>query len=160
MIILEDELIKVGTLGTTKGLKGKMRLNTNDDLMPLVGNKIIVNYRSYTLFEVEDIVNNEIKLKGIDSIEDAKNLINSSIYIAKKDLDNFDYVLFSELFGSKVIFKDRVIGTIDNVIDTKVYNILVVNGDREYNIPMVSEFVEDYDREKRIIELKVLEDQF
>ena len=160
MIILEDELIYVATLGATKGIKGKLKFTSSDDLSPIEGNKVVIDIDSYTLFTVESIKNRKIEFTEVKSIGEAKRLTNHKMFVLKKDLDMFDYALTSELIDTAVYFKDKKIGTIESVSDFKSYLLLNVKGDREYNIPMIDKFVESYDRGRKSISLKVAEDQF
>ena len=159
MKILENELLLLGIIGSTKGIKGFLQLYTKDDINILKGNQVILNTGYNSVYTIEDIDINKIKFKEISNINEAKKLVNAKLYILKRDLKLFNYILKSELLNMNLFYKNKLIGNIKHIISTPLYDILTVIGNREYNIPIIKKFIY-YNRKKRNIKLKVSEEQF
>lgn len=173
------DYFRIGYVVTTHGIKGELKcINTSDDLHRYDDIKIIYlvpkdeltfnstgsNRDTYKneLENVKYIKNSVIiKCKNINSIEEAKRYIGYDIYIDRKDAkllkDNEYYI--PDLIGSKLIDENynvlaEVIDIIDNMSQAK---LIVKKNNKEYIIPLVSEFIKKIDLNNKIITVKLIE---
>lgn len=94
-----------------------------------------------------------LKLKQIDSPEEAKKLVGGFIEIEKEDvveLPEGSYFIF-DLIGLEVITtKGEKIGKVKEVISLPANDIYLVEGDKKsYDIPAIKEVIKKIDLEKR-----------
>lgn len=102
-----------------------------------------------------------VKLKGIDTPEEAEKLCGYAILIDSNELpdtEDDEYYWF-QLIGLKVTTEDNeFIGTVSSLLDTSAQPILVVkNNSREFMIPMVDKFVKEIDLENSKIVIDPIE---
>ncbi len=157
------ELLEYGKVVKCHGLKGELkvfpyssdpsnfqRLNTVY-IYPEDGQK------GYPLaFEIEKkrIQKNHIivKLKGIDTLQEAEKLVKKSIYITTDLLEETqqDEYYWYQLIGLDVYTsKGEQIGRVKNLMETPAYDILIINSEeKEILIPFNEVFVENVDLEK------------
>ena len=93
-------------------------------------------------------------VKGIDSKDQAVQLIGKSLYIDKDQLpqldDNEHY--WHELVGFRVINKDGIdLGVADYLVDTGSNNVLVIKGNKEHWIPYIEPYLVSIDKQNRVI---------
>ena len=93
-------------------------------------------------------------VKGIDSKDQAVQLIGKSLYIDKDQLpqldDNEHY--WHELVGFRVINKDGIdLGVVDYLVDTGSNNVLVIKGNKEHWIPYIEPYLVSIDKQNRVI---------
>ena len=170
---------RIGYIITTHGIKGELKcINTSDDLhryddvksIYLVPkNELSFNISGinkdkyiYTVENVKYIKNSVIiKCKKIDTIEEAKRYVGYDIYIDRQDakkLKNNEYYI-PDLIGLKLVDQNNkelaeVIDVIDNMSQAK---LIVKKDNKEYIIPMVSEFIKKIDLNNKIIEVLLVE---
>ena len=102
-----------------------------------------------------------IRIKGIDSIEDAEQLVGTTVYIETENLNELDegeYYWF-DLIGLEAYTDDgEFIGIVDSLIDRSLQSLLVVkNNDREYLIPLTEPIVKEIDLENSKIIITPIE---
>ena len=97
-----------------------------------------------------------IKLKGVDTVEDAQKLRGKTVLLFREDID--DEVIFAaELIGVEVFENDAPIGVITEVLDYPGNSVYVVKGKYEYMIPAVKQFILATDMEKNEMQVKLIE---
>lgn len=114
------------------------------------------------MFYVEEVkhVGNAfaLKFKNFNDERDAGIFIGRDLFIAKDDFINLPENTFSfnDLIGSKVFQGSAEIGVITDVFTTPANDVIVVKkeNDKEILIPLVLEFIEEFDPEKKILILK------
>jgi ribosomal 30S subunit maturation factor RimM len=157
MIILKDQLMCLAKISGTKGIKGHLKIKSLDNLEALKGKEVIIenNFRLSNIL-VESIDSNTIKFKNYDNINDSKNLVNSSIYIFKRDIEIFPNILRAELIGKDIYFNNNIIGVIKNFLDLKSYILLNIKlENRVIDVPFISEFTKVLNRKIYIIDLNI-----
>ena len=103
-----------------------------------------------------------LKLKNVDSVEDAEKIRNMSLYVNREDsykLKQNEYFL-ADLNGLDVknIDNNEIIGKVTDILETKTQSILVIkNESKEVLIPLVDEFIKNIDSENKLIQVKLLE---
>ncbi len=90
-----------------------------------------------------------IRIKGIDSIEDAEKLVGTIVYVETEDLNELDegeYYWF-DLIGLETYTDDgQFIGIVDSLIDRSMQSLLVVKTEnREHLIPLTEPIVKEID---------------
>ena len=93
-----------------------------------------------------------LKLDGVDSIDDAKRLVGSHVYVETSDLRVLedDEFYWFDLIGLETFTDDgQYIGIVDSLIDRSLQSLLVVkNNGKEYLIPLTEPIVKDIDLEQ------------
>jgi len=155
------ELIKIGSISTTKGLKGEFKVYALDEELYYleVGDQIFIEGVFENLY-IEKITMHKdlvvLKLENYNRIDQVKSYKNQNVFIDSKNikLEKSDEILADDLLGFEVINEENcVLGKVVNVIGSKVQAVLVIeNGDNEWMLPYVEKFVVDIViDEKRII---------
>jgi len=93
-------------------------------------------------------------VEGIDSRDEAGQLIGQNLYIDKDQLPELDddEHYWYELNGFRVINKNGVnLGVVDYMVDTGSNNVLVTKGDTEHWIPYIEPFLVSVDKHKKVI---------
>ena len=98
---------------------------------------------------------NLVKLRGIDTMEDAQKLRGKIIELYREDID--DEVIFAaELVDVDVYADGQCIGKITEVLDYPGNSVYVIDKGR-YMIPAVKEFILSTDLEKNEMQVKLIE---
>lgn len=97
-----------------------------------------------------------VRLEGIDSIEDAEELIGRDVYIDESDLPGLDEGEFYwfELIGLDVYTEDGgYVGRVESLIDRALQSLLVVkDGGKEALIPLSEPIIKEINlKESKII---------
>ncbi len=149
-----DALVVIGRLGRTFGVGGWLRLYTSLSFSPreFSGIKSFF-FRESAVGSLRAVAlvgqrryNNAwlIKLSGIDTPEVAKALVGREVLLPKSDLPKLNPGDFywSDLKGLTVVnHKALVLGKITDLIATGANDVLVVEGERRYLIPYISNVV-------------------
>lgn len=153
--------ICVGHITGVQGLKGWLRVFS--DTSP---RENIVEYSPWMLKSGGDIQTLEVegrlqgrlvlaKIAGIESREQAAELIGSKIYIWPDQLPELDQdeYYWSDLIGMQVeSLQAEVLGQVDDMIETGANDVMAVKGDRDRLIPFVmDDIVQEVDLAKRRI---------
>ena len=148
------QYLYIGKLVNTHGIKGEVRLisnfkHKNKVFVPgfkfYVGKEkkefIIESYRKHKQFDMVVFKDNH----DIDLVEHLKGRF---VYINKSDLIlNKNEFLAVDLIGFNVIINDKLIGVIDNVIETPANEVLVL--DNNVMIPYVKAFINNIDEKNK-----------
>ena len=98
---------------------------------------------------------NLVKLRGIDTMEDAQKLRGKILQLYRRDID--DEVIFAAELVDVEVFADGVcIGKITEVLDYPGNSVYVVDGGK-YMIPAVKEFILSTDLERNKMQVKLIE---
>jgi 16S rRNA processing protein RimM len=162
------ERITIGQISKVRGIKGEMVVVplTDDPKRFSDLQKVLLSKDEKIIeFEVEKVRTNLttkklnemvlLKLKGVESPEEAKKLVGSFLEIEKEGLIKLPegrYFIF-DIIGLKVITtEEKEIGTVKEVISLPANDVYVVQGDqKEYDIPALKEIVKKIDLEKKIM---------
>ncbi len=148
------QYLYIGKLVNTHGIKGEVRLISNFKyknkvFVPgfkfYVGKEkkefIIESYRKHKQFDM-------VVFKDNHDINLVEHLKGSFVYINKSDLIlNKNEFLAVDLIGFNVIINDKLIGVIDNVIETPANEVLVL--DNNVMIPYVKAFINNIDEKNK-----------
>lgn len=170
------EYLRVGIITSSFGIKGEINIKstTNDIKRFSTLTKVyILNENEYDnlssifdkyLYTIENVKygNNKVilKIKNIDSIEDATKLISKSIYIDRKDAitlkDNEYYV--ADIIDKNIILNNQIISKVKDVMFTGAnQNLVCIYNNKEVLIPMIKDFIDYIDLENNNIYLKTVD---
>ena len=170
-MIKREELLPVGKFQKTHALKGE--LNMISELVPEYyseGGPLIVNDDGiFVPYYVETIrpkgnISFLVKIKGVNSEEEASAFVNKEIFMLKKDCEKWlpeDYEDAEELIGYSVWDENsgERLGVIVN-IDNSTPNILfIIEGDNEEELilPGNEDFITEIDDDKKEIRMNLPE---
>lgn len=148
------ELIYIGKLVNTHGIKGEVRVISDfkykedvfkkNNIIYINDNKYVIEgYRKHKMFDM-------LILDTIKSIDDALEIKGSNIYINRLDY-NFNGYLDIDLIDLDVYDKDTYKGKVVDIYKTSVNDLLVVDGIKRHMVPNISEFIEKVDLENKRI---------
>ncbi|GAJ14827.1 unnamed protein product, partial [marine sediment metagenome] len=156
---MSDEFITIGKVVSTQGNKGEVNIlpltNSTDRFKNLV-TVFLRNNNSQTTLNIEKIRIKEntviLKLKDIESIEEAKMIVGSFLEVERKNavkLPKDTYFIF-EIIELKVYTENNIfLGKVKNVISTGSNDVYIVKGKnkKELFIPAIHEVVKDVNLE-------------
>ncbi len=151
--------IEAGEIVTTHGIKGEVKvlpfLDSPEDLCDF--DRCRIGGKDYEIdaCRVQKTCN-LVKLQGVDTVEDAQALRGKIIELYREDID--DEVIFAaELIGVEVYCQGNSIGKITQVLDYPGNSVYVVQGEHEYMIPAVKQFILDTDVDGNRMEVMLIE---
>lgn len=156
-------LLQAGKICNVHGLKGVIKIQPWTDFPEVFENfkYLIINDIRYKVNDVKYHKSSVlIKLKGIDSINDAQNLINLIAYCEKTDLALSDNTFFvADLIGCKVLEGEQEIGTLTQIITTGTADVYEIEneGNRIY-LAAIKENILSIDINNKIIQVKIPEE--
>ena len=164
-----QELVNIAKISGTHHLQGALKAaSVLEDTEVLNGAKVIVEnsigtQKIFTVSRAERI--NEkmliIEFEEITSVNEAKKLLESKIYVRREQLGNIsedEFYLVDLIDMNVVTVEGENIGKITDVFSTSAHDIYVVNeGENEIMIPAVDEFVQEVNFEKRVVTVKLIE---
>ena len=111
------------------------------------------------VFYVEQVKNvgnaYALKFNNFNDDRDAGVFIGRDLFVAKEDFENLSENTFSfnELVGSKVFKGNEEVGVITDVFTAPANDVIVIkkHNDKEFLLPLVLEFIEEFDPEKKIL---------
>ncbi len=141
------ELVVVGKLINTHGLKGEVKVKSDFERKELVfkkGKKVIIDDTEFTIKNYKEYKGVDLlQFEGYIHINDIEQYKGYLVYIDrdKLDLKDGDY-LYADLIGMKVVNNK---GTYGSIVDytNNINPLLEVNYDNKtYYIPLKSDFIE------------------
>ena len=152
-------LICVGKLVNTHGIKGEVRILSNfkyKDIVFKVGNTLIINndeliINSYRIHKSYDM----ITFKDITDINDVLKYKGLNVYVDRDKL-NIDGILDEDLIGLKVYNQDKYMGEVVDIYKTKKDDLLVIDGIKKHMIPYIDEFIKKVDIENKRIDINYI----
>ena len=153
------EYIEAGEIVNTHGVRGEVKV-----LCWLDAPEMLCEFDRCRIagkdYEMESVrvqkTCNLVKLRGVDTMEDAQKLRGKVLELYREDID--DEVIFAaELIGVQVIAEDTCIGTIQEVLDYPGNQVYVVRGEHEYMIPAVKQFILSTDMENNTMQVRLIE---
>ena len=152
-------LVYLGKIVNTHGIKGELRIISDfkyKDTVFKINNKIYIDNKEYIIksyrhHKMYDMVT----LEGINDIDSALKLKGEYVYISREDY-KFDGYLNEDLIGLDVYDKDIYKGKIVDIVKSKKYDLLVIDGIKRHMVPNIKEFIENVDLDKKQINIKYI----
>ncbi len=152
-----EELIPVGKIIGTHGIKGQMKLHSYSGNADSLGAVSSVTLKSpggsLQEFTITCFKANSgkfiIGLKGFDDINQVQPLMGNELCLKRGQLPGLDddEYYWSDLIGLRVFTDDgTLLGTITDIFETGSSDIYVVQGEgREYLIPAIADVIKSVD---------------
>lgn len=149
------ELIKIGKIVNTHGIKGELRLlskfpykdkvfiNNMNIYIDKKDIEVINTYRKHKNFDM-------ITLKGYSNINEVLKYKGKNVYVNKEDiiLNDKEY-LDEEIIGMTAIYKDDIMGTVTDIERyDKITLLKIDNNDRYYLMPYNYNLIDKIDDNK------------
>ena len=153
------QFVEGGEIVNVHGLKGEIKVlpwvDSPEDLLDFERCRIARKDYEIELGRVQKTCA-LLKLKGVDTVEDAQKLRGKTVLLFREDID--DEVIFAaELIGVEVFAEGESIGKIKEVLDYPSHSVYVIRGKYEYMIPAVNHFILSTDVEANRMEVRLIE---
>ena len=169
---MQKQFLETGKITGTHGLKGEVRVQPWADSPEFLSefDELYFDKGAEKIEITASRVHKHMlimKIKGVDSVEDAEKLRNKVLYMNRDDVALEDGAYFiQDLLGLAVVDDDsgETLGQLDNVSETGANDVYHVKtpGGRVVLIPVIPDVVRDIDLEKgeiRIFKMKGLFDE-
>ena len=153
------DLIKIGHVSNTHGLKGEIRILSNfrfkenafkpsNKLYIMNDELIIKSYRKHKEFDM-------VTFKELDSIDDVLIYKGEDVYINRATL-NYSGYLDEDLIGLSVYNGKKFMGKVIEIMKTAAHDILVIQNGKKHMVPNIDEFIKNIDLEKKRIDINYI----
>ena len=149
------DLVFIGKISGTHGIKGELKIKSDferKDLVFKVGNKIIIDneehiIRSYRYHKIFDM----ITIDDYNNINDVLCFVGKNVYVSRMSLNlkKSEYLL-SDLIGLNVVSNDTIYGIVKDY-SNDINPLLKVEFDKNYYIPINSDYIKCVDLDKKEI---------
>ena len=158
---MRSELLDAGQIVNTHGVRGEVKI------LPWCDSPEFLLDFSRVSIDGRDVAVERsrvqgtcvlMKLQGVDDVNAAMKLRNKTVKIHRQDAELEDGASFiADLIGLTVYSQDREIGQIRDVLQLPSNDVYVVQGEHEYMIPVVQEYLEEVNVEAGYVKVHLIE---
>ena len=161
--------LELGQIVNVKGLKGEIKVNSfteNINRFETLDTILIKMKNENKEFKIEKVSYHKnqviLKLKGIDTIEQAETLRNCYILIDRNDLEPLEEGIYyiADLIGLEVYTEDgECLGNVDDIYNTGSNDIYVVKDElgKQKLLPGIKDVIKKVDLENKKIIVNLIE---
>ena len=156
------ELIYIGKITSTHGIKGELKIKSNfeyKDKVFVEGNKLVIDNKEYVIRTYRR--HKDFDMVTLDDYKDINEilfLINKKVYIYKDNYNMSDVILDEDLIKYTVIINGEV-GHIKEIFfassNNKIIRVLINN--KEVLVPFNKEFVRKIDKDKKEVYIELID---
>lgn len=153
------QFLEAGEIVTTHGVRGEVKvLPWVDDAEFLTDfDRVRIDGATYSVETCRVQKNcNLLKLKGVDTMEQAQQLRGKIVEIFRDDASD-ELIFAAELIGVRVFSGDVELGKITDVLDYPGNKVYVVEGEHSYMIPAVKQFICSTDLDDNMMQVQIIE---
>ena len=153
------EFVDAGEIVTTHGVRGEMKILPWLDCPEYLTDfdRVRIDGKDYSVESCRvQKTCNLMKVKGIDTVEQAQAMRGKTVQIYRSDVDS-DVIFAAELYDMEVYAQGECIGKITDVLDYPGNSVYVVKGEHDYMIPAVKQFILSTDMEQNRMEVMLIE---
>lgn len=153
------QFIEAGEIVTTHGVRGEIKVLPWVDSPEFLQQfeRVRIGGKTYEVQSCRVQKScNLLKLADVDTMEAAQALRGMVVELFRCDAPE-ELIFAAELIGVQVIADGVKIGEITDVLDYPGNKVYVVNGEHEYMIPAVKQFVKTIDMNENIMEVSLIE---
>ena len=162
------DYFEIGHIDNTHALKGEMKVRNYSDnpkKFEELKSVLILMNGSYEEYEIENVRYQKdivlLKLKTVDTIEQAEKLKGHSIFINRseaKQLKQGEHYI-ADLIGSEVYENDTLLGVVDDIFKAGGADVYVVKqkGKDDLLLPALSSVILDINVEEKKIKVAIPE---
>ena len=154
------ELIEIGQIVNTHGIKGEVKLNPwTDDIEDLLDLEVFYDKSGNALEVVNSRIHKNtviIKFRTITTMNDAEKMKGKTLYTEKTPLPEGRYYI-KDLIGLEAFENGEKLGTLTDVFNTganDIYEVKTTDGKHIY-LPVIDGVIGDVDLEKGTIEVMI-----
>lgn len=152
-------MLYIGKVVNTHGIKGEVRIVSNFKYKEMIfqkGNHLYIDDDDLTINTYRVHKNYDmVTFDGINDINDVLKYKGKEVYIDRSEYI-FPDILNEDLIGTEVYGNGKLVGVLSSVVKNANQELLVIkNGENEYLVPYVDEFVKSITTDK--IEINVIE---
>lgn len=164
-----EDLLQVGTITSTHGLKGEVKVYpATDDIKRFKKLKKVLldTGKEYRELEVEGVKFFKqmviLKFKGIDNINEVENYRGTSLFVTREHavkLEKNEYFI-SDMIGLRVVTEEgEELGILTQVLETGANDVYVVKGKEEQEIllPAILECILEVDTDNKRMKVHLME---
>ena len=167
-----DNKVFTAKLGKTVGLAGLVKVHIESDFPEQfrVGNSFVTNKKTTLTVESFNQKNNTIKFEGINSIDDAKKLVNQELFSSieqTRDTCNLGKKQFFwfDIIGCKILDEDeKYLGEVKDIHRYPISDYLEIDTNEDlvkqelpkvFLVPYIDQYILKVDLENKIIYLEI-----
>jgi len=162
---MSKEFIDVAQVINTHGLKGEIKIYPRTDSSEFFEEINGVYLHDKTYYKITSVKYHKntviLKLKGINTIEEAEKLRSKILYVPKSHFDNLPEgtYLIADIIGLEVFEDDIFLGIIKDIIQTGSNDVYIVEkeGENPLLIPALKNVILNIDTKKGCMNVKLPE---
>ena len=163
------DFLEIGQVVNVKGLKGEVKVNSYSEdpkRFEKIKNIILKQKGKEQEYEIEKVsyTKNQVvlKLKNVNTIEEAEKIRNSMILLNRNDLEELPENVFyiADLIGLEVYTEnEEYLGKVDDIFNTKSNDVYVIKDDlgKQRLLPGVKEVIKEVNLEAGKIIVHLIE---
>ena len=152
----ENNIFELGSVVGVHGIKGELKVRSTYEISQEAFPVFIINNVRYAVNALRFHKDNYLVfLDGVSTRTQAESFFQKKVFVEQKPAD---FVFAEELLGKPVVdLQGKPLGVVEEIMQSPLYDILVVRGDKEILVPEIDRFVKSVG-EKIIIDATSLEE--